>query len=119
MEELKAEATELGLDFKGNISKAKLQEMVDAAKNPTAESSSKEPTEKKLTMKKIKVSITPRDPEEKEGYVGFNGYNAQYQFDTPIEMPEMVVEFLKTKGGYVMSSDGSKKWQSRYLIEVL
>ena len=106
--ELKTKATELGLDFKGNISKEDLQKLIDEAENVAAEDSK---------PKKIKVIITPRDDEEKEGYVGFNGYQAQYQFDTEIEMPEDVVEFLKSKGTYVHSTDGKKKWQSRYMIE--
>lgn len=72
------------------------------------------------TTKKVKVIITPRDSEEKEGFVGFNGYNAQYQFDEEIEMPENVVSFLKSKGTYVYVKGKNgleKKWQSRYMIE--
>lgn len=107
--ELKTKATELGLDFKGNISKAELTKLIE---NATAEDSVEE-----VKNAKIKVIITPRDDEEKEGYIGFNGYTAQYQFDEEIEMPEDAVEFLKTRGGYVYKADGSKKWQSRYMIE--
>ena len=107
MEELKQEATELGLDFKGNISKAELTKLIDEAKNQTADDS----------KKKVKVIITPRDSEEKEGFVGFNGYTAQYQFDEEIEMPKNVVEFIKTKGGYKYDQKGNKKWVSRFLVE--
>ena len=114
MEELKQEATELGLDFKGNISKADLIKLIDDAKNLTADSSSES-----TKPKKIKVIISPRDTEEKQGYVGFNGYTAQYQFEEEIEMPENVVEFIKQKGSYVHDGKGNRKWVSRYLIEKL
>lgn len=108
MEELKAEATELGLDFKGNISKVELTNLIDEAKNVTAEDSK---------PKKIKVKITPRDSEEFEGYVGFNGYNAQYQFDEEVEMPENVVEFIKSRGGNQYDKNGKARWLSRYIVE--
>ena len=107
--DLKDKALELGLEFAGNISKAELTKLIE---NATAEDSVEE-----VKNAKIKVIITPRDDEEKVGYVGFNGYTAQYQFDTEIEMPEDVVDFLKTKGGYVYKADGTKKWQSRYLVD--
>ena len=113
MEELKQEATELGLDFKGNISKAELTAMVDDVKNSIANSSAKD-----TKPKKIKVVISPRDNEEKDGYVGFNGYTASYQFEEEIDMPENVVQFLREKGSYVYDGKGNKKWVSRYLIEV-
>lgn len=43
-DELKKEATELGLEFKDNIPTAKLQELVDWAKNPKDDSDTKEDT---------------------------------------------------------------------------
>ncbi len=113
MEELKNEATELGLDFKGNISKKELQTMIDEAKSATAEDSTKS------LMDKVKVIINPRDPEEKEGYIRWNSYEAQFQFDEEVEMPLGAVETLKTRGGYAHKADGSKKWLSRYLIEMI
>lgn len=67
--------------------------------------------------KKIKVIINPRDGEELEGVVRLNTYTAQYQFDEEIEMPEGIVEFLKSKGGNVYVGNGKFKWQSRYVIE--
>lgn len=115
MQELKQEATELGLDFKGNISKADLTSLIADAKNSVAKSS---PDVKPSKPKRIKVVISARDSEEKEGYVGFNGYQAQYKFDEEIEMPEDVVEFLRSKGGYVTDGKGDKKWMSRFIIEV-
>jgi len=119
MEELKTEATELGLDFKGNISKADLTTLVNEAKQLANGSSEKETESKIDGMKtKIKVKITPRDGEEFEGYVGLNGYTAQYKFDEEIEMPIDVVDFLKSKGGKVHNpKTGESKWQSRFLIE--
>ena len=111
MEELKAEATKLGLDFKGNISKVDLQKLVDEAKNPVAKGSPK--------SDRVKVIVTPRDSEEKEGYVGLYPYNAQYEFDEEIDFPAQVVEFIKSLGGYVTSSNGEKKWQSRYIVEIV
>lgn len=110
MEELKSEATKLGLDFKGNISKAELTNLIEEAKNVTAEDSK---------PKKIKVKITPRDGEEFEGYVGFNGYTAQFKFDTEVEMPKDVVDFLKTRGGNVYDKLGKPSWKSRYLVEYI
>lgn len=117
MEELKKEATELGLDFKGNISKAELTKLIEDAKNQNADGSSEE--EVIDLNAKVKVRITPRDSEEKEGFVGWGEYKAQYQFDEDIEMPIGAVEFLKTRGGYVYSANGSKKWQSRFIIEMV
>ena len=115
MKDLKQEATELGLDFKGNISRVDLQAMVDAKKQVANDSTETKP---KFSMKKyIKVIISPRDPEEREGFVGLGRYKAQYQFDEVVEMPEMVVEFLKTKGGYTNTARGDRKWLSRFIIE--
>ena len=112
MEELKSEATKLGLDFKGNISKAELTELVEDAKSLIANDSTEE-----TKPKKIKVVVTPRDSEEVVGYVGFNGYTAQYKFDEEIEMPEDVVKFLKGKGSYVHDGKGERRWVSRYIID--
>ena len=121
MEELKNEATELGLDFKGNISRKDLEALVEDAKNQTADGS--EPDSRSnsnpLSKKKIKLRISPRDSEEKEGYVGICDYSAQYQFDEDVEMPEYVVDFIRSKGGYQTNGKGEKKWVSRYLIELL
>lgn len=124
MEELKAEATKLGLDFKGNISRKDLEALIEDAKNQIANGSEvKDESEPKPTKakenEKIKVIVTPRDSEEKEGFVGLNGYRAQYKFDEEIELPANIVEFLKSKGGYITSPKGEKKWVSRYLVEVL
>ena len=110
MEELKQQALDLGLEFKGNISKSDLIDLIENAKKQTADGS---------VSKTVKVIITPRDPEEKEGYVGLNGYTAQFQFDVELDMPRDVVEFLKTIGGYTYKANGTKKWQSRYIVEVL
>jgi len=60
MENLKTEATRLGLDFKGNISKFDLTELIENEKKRIANDSPDD---------KIKVIITPRDTEEKECYV--------------------------------------------------
>ena len=111
MEELKLQAEKLGLEFKGNISKAELTTLIE---NATAEDSVKE-----VKNDKIKVIITPRDSEEKEGYVGLSGYTAQYAFEEEIELPVNVVKFLKTRGGYIYDAKGKKKWVSRFLIETI
>lgn len=107
--DLKTEATNLGLDFKGNISKADLTNLVNEAKNVIAKDSK---------PKKIKVIITARDSGAAYEFVGFNNYSAQFKFDEELEMPEDVVEFLKTRGGNVII-DGKPKWQSRFIIEKL
>ena len=115
MEDLKKEATKLELDFKGNISRVDLQAMVDAKKQVANDSTDAKP-EFSMTNY-IKVIITPRDSGEIDGFVGLGKYKAQYQFDEEVEMPDMVVEFLKTKGGYVTNAKGDKKWLSRFIIE--
>lgn len=118
MEELKQEATELGLDFKGNISKTELKAMIDEKKQIANDS----PVVKPIVAdanKKVKVKITPRDSEEKEGFARLNKYTIQYQFDEEISIPQIMVDFIKSKGGYVTSSKGEKKWQSRYIVELV
>lgn len=115
MEELKQEAAELGLDFAGNISKVKLQAMVDEAKSQTAGDSPKQTSDFRKDL--VKVVINPRDPEEIEGYTGLNGFDWQFKFDEEIELPRMVVENLRGKGSPVVSQDGKTKWVSRYIIE--
>jgi len=115
MEDLKQEATELGLDFKGNISKVDLQAMVDAKKQIANDSTDTKPA----SDEKIKVIITSRDSGEIEGFARLNGYRIQYQFDEEIEIPRYMVDFIKSKGGYITSPKGAKKWQSRYIVEVL
>jgi len=116
MEELKQEATELGLDFKGNISKVELQAMVDAEKQIANDSTETEYVIPEQTPR-IKVIINPRDSGEIEGFVKLNKYQAQFKFDEEIELPSGIVDFLKTKGGYVYDAKGNKKWQSRWIIE--
>ena len=116
MEELKQEATELGLDFKGNISKADLIKLIDDAKNQTIDGSSTEVVD---VFKKVKVKINPRDPEEKEGWCGWSDYSAQFQFDEVLEMPLGAIEFLKSKGTYKHDGKGGKKWLSRFMIEMV
>lgn len=145
MKELKEKATKLGLDFKGNISKVELTSMIEAKLNQVASDSKdndlviipnvdnnkgieKMKEELKVELaeaehiapehtKRIKVVITPRDSEEKEGYVGLNNYTAQYQFGEVIELPEGIVDFIKSKGGKVYQGNGNFKWQSRFLVE--
>jgi len=116
MKELKQEATELGLDFKGNISKADLQAMVDEQKQVANDSPSEEP---KLSDKKVKIIVSPRDSEEHEGYARLNGYVIQYKFEEEIEVPEYFIEWLKGKGSYIYDGKGNKKWVSRYLVEIV
>jgi hypothetical protein len=112
MEELKQEATELGLDFKGNISKSDLTQLIEDAKNQTIDGSVD-------LLKKVKVRINPRDPEEKEGWCGWSDFSAQFQFDEVIGLPLGAVEFLKSKGSYKHDGKGGKKWLSRFMIEMV
>ena len=119
MVDLKAEATELGLDFKGNISKADLQAMVDAKKQVANDSTEAKEVNMNDTNDKIKVIISSRDSGEIEGFARLNGYRIQYQFDEEIEIPRYMVDFIKSKGGYITSTKGDKKWQSRYIVEIV
>ena len=112
MEELKQEATELGLDFKGNISKSDLTQLIEDAKNQTIDGSVD-------LLKKVEVRINPRDPEEKEGWCGWSDFSAQFQFDEVIGLPLGAVEFLKSKGSYKHDGKGGKKWLSRFMIELI
>jgi len=122
MKDLIKEATGLGLkqgmDFKGNISKVDLRAIVDAKKQVANDSTATKDSEPKFSMTNyIKVIITPRDSSELEGFVGLGKYKAQYRFDEEVEMPDMVVEFLRTKGGYTNNAKGDRKWLSRFIIE--
>ena len=127
LDALKDKATLLGIEFSDRIGYDTLKKRVDEfQENATdvVEVKRKKLSKKEKWGERINVKIEPRfeeDMNKRQGFVGFNGYTATFQYGETINMPINVVEFLKGRGRtrHYRNDKGEavSKWQSRYFVE--
>lgn len=133
LELLKQEALDLGVEFGPTIGYDTLLTRIEEKKAEIKAKQEAKKAEKqaKTSVVKKRVIIEARDGDDNihEQFFGFNGYICLVQFGEEVEIPEPLIEFIKTRGGYVqvkktvLDDEGipknvfTKKWRSRFIVE--
>lgn len=129
--DLKEEALDLGIEFSDRIGYDTLKKRVDERLEELAQKQRDKKEAKEVFNETVKVIVEPRDGSDNivDQFIGFNGKKYQIMFGEEIELPKVVIEFMRSKGVYdkikktYMDDDGIpqtkyvKKFKSRFLIE--